>query len=93
MLNHPENCADSRGIEHLKNIFNDIAKCMKAETPEQAIDKFEDLLNKLELGRPCSENRANDLEILADSVNETRLKNSPVTILKDGIKEIYDRII
>ena len=93
MLNHLEKCADSRGMEHLKNNFNDIAKCMKAETPKQAIDKFEDLLNKLELGCPNSENRANDLEILADSVNETRLKNSPVRIPKDGIKEIYDRII
>ena len=93
MLNHPENCIDRRGIEHLNKVFNDIAKCMKTETPEQAIDKFEDLLNKLELGCPCSENRANDLETLADSVNETRLKNSPVRIPKDGIKEIYDRII
>lgn len=93
MLNHPENCIDRRGVEHLKNIFNDIAKCMKAESPKQAIDMFEELLNTLELGCPCSENRAKDLEILTDSVNETRLKNSPVMIPKDGIKEIYDRII
>lgn len=93
MLNHPENCADKRGADYLKHVFDDIAKCMKTETPEQAVGKFEDLLNKLELGCPCSENRANDLEILVDSVNETRLKNSPVRIPKDGIKEIYDRII
>ena len=93
MLNHPENCTDGRGVEHLNKVFDDIARRMKASSPEQSIDMFEDLLNKLELGCPCSENRAKDLEILTDSVNETRLKNSPVRIPKDGIKEIYDRII
>ena len=93
MLNHPENCADRRGTEHLDKVFNDIAKCMKASSPEQAAEKLDELLNRLELGCPRAENKAKDLEILTDSVNETRLKNSPVKITKDGIKEIYDRII
>lgn len=93
MLNHPENCVDSRETEHLDKVFNDIAKCMRASSPEQAAEKLDRLLNRLELGCPHSENKAKDLEILADSVNETRLKNSPISIPKDGIKEIYDRII
>lgn len=93
MLNHPENCTDSRGTEHLKNIFNDIAKCMKTESPKQAIDKFDELLNRFELDCPNSENKAKDFEILTDSVNEARLKNNPIMIPKDGLKEIYDRII
>ncbi len=93
MLDHPENCADNRGVEHLSSVFNEIAKCMKTASPKQAIDKFEELLHRLELSSPCSENKTEDLKILADSVNETRLKNNPVRIPKDDMKTIYDRII
>lgn len=93
MLDHPENCAERRGREYLGKVFNDIAKCMKTSSPELAIEKIKDLLNRLELVCPRSEKRAEDLEILTDSVNETRLKNSPVRIPKNGIKEMYDRII
>lgn len=93
MLDHSENCIDKRGYEHLSNVFNEIAACMNAGSPEQAIEKFEALLTRSDLGRPHSENKTEELNILTNSVNETRLKNSPIKISKDDIRKIYDRII
>lgn len=93
MLNYPENCADRRGTEHLDKVFNDIAKCMKASFPEQAIDKFKGILNRLELGCPHSENKSEDLKKLAGSVNPIRLKNNPIVLDEITLLNLYGRIV
>lgn len=93
MIAHPENCVDKRGTEHLNKVFQEIATCMKAESPERAIEKLEALLYSLGISHPHPENKAEDINILTGSVNETRLKNSPVRIPKDDIREIYDRVV
>lgn len=93
MICHPGNCIDNRGIAHLNRVFNGIASSMKVESPKQAIERLEMLLTMLGLERPHPANKCEDLTILVDSVNETRLKNNPVKIPKTSIKEIYDRII
>ncbi len=93
MIVHPENCVDKRGTGHLNKVFQEIAACMKAESPERAIEKLEALLYSLGISHPHPENKAEDINILTGSVNETRLKNSPVRIPKDDIRKIYDRVV
>lgn len=93
MLNHPENCTDKRGADYLKHVFDDIAKCMKTESPKQAINKFEDLLNKLELGCPVTEDKETELELLTRSVNPIRLKNNPMKLENVAIREIYGTVV
>ena len=52
-----------------------------------------DLLAELQMTKPVSSDRENDLEILADSVNPLRLKNNPVAFTRDTLKAMYERIL
>lgn len=51
------------------------------------------LLAQLQMTKPVSSNRENDLDILADSVNPLRLKNNPVVFSRDTLKAMYERIL
>ena len=93
MLGHLENCADKRGADYLKHVFDDIAKCMKTEAPKHAIGKFEDLLNRLEIGCPVAEDKETELELLTRAVNPIRLKNNPMKLENVAIREIYGTVV
>ena len=93
MLEHPERCIDSRGAEYLDGVFCDIAAAMGCNSPSEAVDRFEKLLRDLELGGPHSDNRAADMEVLVHSVNPVRLKNNPVGLDLEAIREIYEKVI
>ena len=86
ILGHIDRCADNRGAEYLKQTLDEIAEHITKE-------QFREIMRKLEIENPIARDRAHDLDILAGSVNEARLKNNPIMIPKDGLKEIYDRII
>ena len=94
MLKHTDKCIDKRGKEYLEKTFDDISQAMGITTgPTDAIADFRRMLDLLEIERPVSENRASDMEHLATSVNPIRLKNNPVELDKDAIKNLYDIII
>ncbi len=84
MLSHMEKCIDNRGQEYLSDIFDKIVV---------DVSWFEDLMEKLEMTTPVSENREEDIELLSVSVNPVRLKNNPVNLDTEAIKSIYEEII
>jgi alcohol dehydrogenase class IV len=70
--------------------FLEIANLLDCSDVDGAINKMKNIADDLGLKAPTIKN--NELELLADSVNQERLKNSPVQIDRDGILEIYSNI-
>ena len=93
MLEHPENCADPRGVAHLTSVFESLARIMGCDSPEKALVLFREILSALDLPRPRCSNRDEELELLAASVNPVRLKNNPVPIPGGMIRQIYETIL
>lgn len=93
MLEHPEECIDKRGSEYLMGVFDKISRSMGVDTPEEAIALFREMMKAMELGNPVSDNRENDLETLASSVNSVRLKNNPIGLKEVIIYELYNNIV
>jgi len=84
MLEHPSECADSRGREYLNGIFDEIqALC--------SIGSFREMMSALELGQPTAAD--GDIDILSFSVNPVRLKNNPVALSPSAIREIYGKVL
>ncbi|MCL1828003.1 MAG: phosphonoacetaldehyde reductase [Oscillospiraceae bacterium] len=71
--------------------FDDIAKALGKKKSGEAISFFEQMLRRLEILPPRNISD-DDLEILTNSVNIQRLKNNPVRLDKDTIRELYRRI-
>lgn len=93
MVGNMDKCIDSRGQEYLTDSFNEIAKAMGCQTPTEAIAKFRQMIDEMELKNPMAKNREAELEILATSVNPVRLKNNPVGINGETAKKIYSSIL
>lgn len=93
MLTNMGKCIDSRGQVYLASIFMDIAKAMECDNPEQAIAMFRMMMKEMELANPSSDDRENELKVLTTSVNPVRLKNNPIFLDNDAIKDIYSVII
>ena len=93
MIEHPKGCLDKRGAEYVQDISVEIAKAMGEDTPKDAVKKFRDMMSKMEMKKPSSENRESDLEVLTASVNPVRLKNNPVELNKETLRSLYDIIV
>ena len=92
MVKHTGNCIDVRGEEYLKNTFDEIADAMGRSCVEEAIEKFRNMVDELELTIP--ENVTDkDYEVLKNSVNPVRLKNNPVVLSVEDIDIIYHDIL
>lgn len=92
MVRHTENCIDARGEDYLKSTFREIADVMGCTCVEEAIDKFGNMVDELELSIP--ENVTDkDYEVLKKSVNPVRLKNNPVALSIEDIDAIYHDIL
>ena len=72
-------------------VLNDIADSMKCKSPELAAEEFNEIFTHLGLDIP--EAGEQELAILANSVNPERLKNFPVQLDPDTIKNLYREIL
>lgn len=79
--------------DRLMKVFNDIALCFHKLDVESAINYFEKMLLKLDIKKPVSDNKDNDVAVLVDSVNPERLSNNPIQFTKEELKEMYEEII
>lgn len=86
MLEHIEDCGDSRGVEYLKATLSRISEMIN-------LPYFRSMIEKLDMNYPEAQDRETELEILAQSVNPVRLKNNPVAFSTDILKEMYGRIV
>lgn len=86
MLGHLEQCVDRRGPAYLKAVLDEIAERITYE-------RFQELLDWLEMRRPAAKDREREIEILVGTVNPVRLKNNPVALSGDVIRSMYERIV
>lgn len=93
MTNHPQGCADARGIDHMMRVFDAIAHTMGARYPEEAVSIFRNMLDEMNLELAVSVNRETDIPILCSSVNPVRLKNNPVQLNTQDIEYLYRVIL
>ena len=90
---HLDQCIDSRGAVYLNDVFADMAVALGCESADEAVQWFHSWIQELELGKPKAEHREVELDILADSVNPVRLKNNPVKLSREIMREMYANII
>ncbi len=93
MIGHMDKCIDKRGKDYLNGIFYEIAKSLGAESPSEAIVLFRDMMTQMELAKPTSQKREEELFVLSTSVNPVRLKNNPIVLDSEIIYSLYDCII
>lgn len=91
MMNNTNKCIDQRGEEYLKNTFEELRSIMHFDSSEQLETFLDNLLCKLDLYDV--EVDKEDVDMLVNSVNETRLKNNPVGLTKEDITTIYSNLI
>ena len=93
MIDHMDKCIDKRGQGYLADIFKQISMAMGCKNVKQAILEFREIMKGMELINPVSDNKNEDLKILSSSVNPVRLKNNPVALELDVIKNLYYSIL
>lgn len=93
MVNHLDKCIDDRGQSYLTGTFTEIAKAMGCGTAEEAITKFRRMMMEMEMANPIAVNREEELGVLSVSVNPIRLKNNPIELNKETIKNLYNIIV
>ena len=74
-------------------LINDISAAMGCNTPIEAIGVFEQMILDMDLKNPVAGLREEELEILSTSVNPVRLKNNPVELKKEVIRQLYSIIV
>ena len=87
MIYNIDKCSDKRGKEYLRKVFFDLARALNLNTIKELGEYLKKLLEKLNL-YDININY-NDIELLVESVNITRLKNNPIELSKRDIKDIY----
>ena len=79
-------------IGFLGQYDKEIADAMGCSCVEEAIEKFRNMVDELEL--PVPENVTDkDYEVLRNSVNPVRLKNNPVALSVEDIDVIYHDVL
>ena len=93
MIDHMDQCIDTRGCEYLESIFHDIAASMDCSTPAQAINRFRQMMDTMDMNSPVSDQTDLDLQVLISSVNPVRLKNNPIQLDSETIRSLYRKIV
>lgn len=93
MIDNMGKCIDRRGQGYLNSTFNDIAMAMGGSNPSAAITFFKSMMKDMDIANPVSEHRSSDIQVLSSSVNPIRLRNNPVGLEQDIIKDLYTKII
>lgn len=93
MMEHHDKCVDPRGRDHLDSIFKWLGRIMLSDSAYKGLMRFRSIMDALDMPKPHSDNLEKDLDILTHSVNPVRLKNNPVTLDEDVIRNIYKRIL
>ena len=93
MLSHGEKCTDGRGYDFVLSMFDEIAHAMGKNSVTEAIEWYEDLLLRMEIGGPVPQKRQEELDTLANSVNVERLTNNPIALDTNALYQLYGDIL
>ncbi len=91
MLDNTDSCIDSRGVEYVEAVFDEIATAFGCSDRYMAVKAFDATLEGLELNNPKADE--GDYAVLAGFVNPVRLKNNPVELNQDSIDSLYRKIV
>lgn len=92
MINNLDKCIDSRGKVYLIKVFHEISYFLGAKNPEDAVNNFYEILEKLQVSKPQVDN-SKDIDTLSESVNPSRLKNNPVYLSSIVLHNLYNKIL
>ena len=87
MLDNIYKCSDFRGKDYLVETFKELGKILNCQNNTELKNYLKKLLKDLDLYNINM--NLNDIDLLTNSVNETRLKNNPISLTKEDIKIIY----
>lgn len=91
MLAHTDGCIDPRGEAYLHQTMQRLAAALDCATPEEAARWFRTLLDSLDM--PAPKATRDDLPMLCQSVNPTRLANHPVAMTVQDMDQLYRTIL
>ena len=86
ILQHMDACIDPRGVQYLNVTMNEISEKL-------SLVYYNTMLQTLKMSRPEFKDKDEEIEILAESVNPVRLKNNPVELCTEVLKDMYGRIV
>ena len=87
MMNNIDKCIDKRGNKYLMDVFENIRLILGLNNSLELSNYLRKLLIQLNLYD--LDFNMEDIDILVQSVNVTRLKNNPIKLEKEDIKKIY----
>ncbi len=93
MISNPDKCIDSRGKQYLSVVFEEIAQAMGFNDVSSAPKMVQDMMDKMSLQRPAAKDVVSELDLLVHSVNPVRLKNNPVFLSEEVIRDIYSVVL
>lgn len=91
LLTNLHECVDQRGRDYLSSIMDDLQTLFGADSPENAILRFRELLVKLDMNLK-SYDLAGNLPVLVSSVNLQRLGNFPIHLSEQDLASIYQKV-
>ncbi|MBR1598155.1 MAG: phosphonoacetaldehyde reductase [Lachnospiraceae bacterium] len=91
MLEHVDDCIDSRGKEYLQSTFNELMEALGIGSAALVGSFFDRLIERLGISIPVADEK--DYAVLKRSVNTERLRNNPVKLTEDAIERIYRSIL
>lgn len=86
VLAHTDDCIDIRGADYLRGTLAQISGMI-------TLDRFKSMLTAMGMKSPESSDKETELEVLVQSVNPVRLKNNPVALNSDVLRQMYRRIV
>lgn len=89
METHTKECLDIRGEEYLKGVFSELFGLFVYKNVHGA-GAFQALLKDLKFVTPTVSSK--ELEELSSSVNPIRLKNNPILLKTENIKNLYKEL-
>lgn len=91
LLTHLDRCTHPRGSIELGHILERVGGAMGCSSAQAGAERFRAILNSMELAVPTLSGA--ELAVLTASVNIERLKNFPVVLYEDDIRELYREIL
>ncbi len=91
MIKNDRLCIDKRGAGHLNKMLNEIGLALGGKDAEEGAEILAGVFAKLELEIP--EASGEQMEELVKGVNPVRLKNHPIPLDEETIRQLYREIL
>lgn len=91
MYNNIDLCSDPRGSEHLLQAFTEISQMLNSDSIISGIKTFRDLLIELDIEKVTM--TKDEITLISNAVNPSRLVNNPVPLSTQDIEQIYSAIL